>query len=198
MISTNRIEAFSDGVIAIIITVMIFDLKLTEIPTTGNVLEQLLELVPKFLCYIFSFLMLGIMWVNHHQLFHQVEQTDRWLLWYNLQLLFWMSLIPFVTNMVGQNPALPWAYCFYSVVFASCALSFAFLRHHLVRKRLLHRTIHPVTSSKLKRKNLIAVFIYLVAGAGAFLSVYLSIFLLLVVPILYFLPQKIEHHSNNI
>lgn len=105
-ISTSRIEAFSDGVIAIILTIMVFDLKLHEIPTDKTVWNELTLLVPKFVSYAISFLMLAIMWVNHHQLFHQIKYTDRKLLWYSIHLLFWMSLIPFGTNFIGVNPML--------------------------------------------------------------------------------------------
>lgn len=85
---TNRIEALSDGVMAILITVMVFDLKFQVAPEPHLFNQALLELLPKFVSYSVSFLILAIMWVNHHQLFHQIRHTDRRLLWYNIHLLF--------------------------------------------------------------------------------------------------------------
>lgn len=194
-ISTSRIEAFSDGVIAIIITIMVFDLKLPQIESEANVWNELSTLIPRFTSYGVSFIMIAIMWVNHHQLFHQIRHTDRKLLWYNITLLFWMSLIPFVTHFIGGNPHLPYAWMLYSIVFFMNALSFSFLRNYAVRQDLLHQTISVHAHKKVLRKNQLAMLIYLCAGVLCFVSVYISFILLIIVPAMYFVPERIQHKS---
>jgi uncharacterized membrane protein len=97
--NTNRIEAFSDGVIAVIITIMVLELKVPRDTT----LTSLRSIVPQFLAYLLSFLVVAIMWVNHHHLLHAARHADARLLWSNNNLLFWMSLVPFVTAYMGNN-----------------------------------------------------------------------------------------------
>ena len=97
-ISTNRVEAFSDGVIAIVMTIMVFDIKLSNDVkhwSDKKELKELIVLVPQLVAYLFSFTVLGIMWLNHHHLFHLIKRVDEKFLWLNLHLLFWLSLIPF-------------------------------------------------------------------------------------------------------
>jgi uncharacterized membrane protein len=192
-IPTSRIEAFSDGVIAIIITIMVFDLKLQDIPTDKTVWRELLKLTPKFVSYAISFFMLAIMWVNHHQLFHQIKHTDRKLLWYSIHLLFWMSIIPFGTNFIGANPMLWQASFFYGIIFFMSALSFTLLRNYVLKNNLLHNSINKQSHLKIRNKNRIALSIYLTAAFVSILSVYISFFLFLVVPAMYFIPEKINH-----
>jgi uncharacterized membrane protein len=195
-IPTSRIEAFSDGVIAIIITVMVFDLKLQEIPTDKTVWSELLKLTPKFFSYTISFLMLAIMWVNHHQLFHQIKHTDRKLLWYSIHLLFWMSIIPFGTNFIGANPLLWQASFFYGIIFFMSALSFTMLRNYVLKNDLLHKSISKEAHIKIRNKNRIALSIYLIAAFTSIVSVYISFVLFLVVPTMYFVPERITHLNN--
>lgn len=192
-IPTNRIEAFSDGIIAIIITVMVFDLKLIEIPTEKTVWSELVKLTPKFISYAISFLMLSIMWVNHHQLFHQIKHTDRKLLWYSIHLLFWMSIIPFGTNFIGANPLLWQASFLYGIIFFMSALSFTLLRNYVIKKDLLHDNISKEAHLKIRNKNRVALGIYLSASLLSVISVYISFVLFLIVPAMYFIPEKITH-----
>jgi uncharacterized membrane protein len=196
-IPTSRIEAFSDGVIAIIITVMVFDLKLPDIPTDKTVWSSLIKLFPKFISYALSFLMIAIMWVNHHQLFHQIKHTDRRLLWYSIHLLFWMSIIPFGTNFIGANHTLWEASFFYGIIFSMSAFSFTLLRNYVITKDLLHDTINKQAHLKIKNKNKVAIAIYLSAALLSLVSVYISFVLFIVVPAMYFIPEKINH-SNSI
>src|SRR5260221_3468672 len=99
----GRLEAFSDGVIAILITIMVLELK---VPSGVN-LDALRPIVPIFLTYILSFVVIGIYWANHHHLFHTVDRINGRILWANLHLLFWLSLITFVTGWVGEHPSAP-------------------------------------------------------------------------------------------
>ena len=110
--SKGRLEAFSDGVIAILITIMVLELR----PPTGTDLAALLPLIPIVLSYVLSFAFLGIYWNNHHHLFQVVRQVNGRVLWMNLHLLFWLSLIPFVTAWVGENNFAAWPVALYGMV----------------------------------------------------------------------------------
>jgi uncharacterized membrane protein len=190
-IPTTRIEALSDGVIAIIITVMVFDLKLQEIPTEVNIWPALGHLLPKIISYVLSFLMLAIMWVNHHQLFHQIGHATRGLLWYNIHLLFWMSLVPFVTNFIGANPMLWQSSFFYGIIFFMNAFSFTMLRDHVVTQGLLHEAIDKRAHDTIRHKNRLALLLYAFAAVTSMASVYISFVLFLTVPAMYLVPERI-------
>src|SRR5260370_32753376 len=110
--SKGRLEAFSDGVIAILITIMVLGLSAPR----GAALAALRPLIPTLLSYVLSFIFLGIYWSNHHHLFQIVKQVDGRVLWANLHLLFWLSLVPFVTNWVGANNFATWPVALYGVV----------------------------------------------------------------------------------
>jgi uncharacterized membrane protein len=108
----GRLEAFSDGVIAIIITIMVLELKVPR----GNTLAALTPLIPTILSYVLSFVYVGIYWNNHHHMLHAVRQVRGGVLWANLHLLFWLSVIPFVTSWMGQNHFSQWPVMLYGVV----------------------------------------------------------------------------------
>ena len=197
VIPTNRIEAFSDGVIAIIITVMVFDIKVIEVPTSSTINNELILIIPKIITYVISFVMLAIMWVNHHQLFHQIEKTDRKLLWLNIHLLFWMSLIPFVTNLVGTSFSLWQSAMVYSAVFLMCALAFTLIRNYLVKKDLLFQQIDKKAQQKIKIKNIIGMSIYALAVIISPIYLYVSYVMVLIVPAMYFIPENIKTIKNE-
>lgn len=196
-IPTSRIEAFSDGVIAILITIMVFDLKVNEPLLEENFWSSLESMILKFLAYGVSFLMLAILWVNHHQLFHQIRESDRPLLWYNIHLLFWMSLIPFGTNLIGSNPMLWQATSFYNLIFLMNSWSFSRLRSYVNQKNLLHEVVSPKAQKRILQKNKIAQAVYLGAALLSPVSVYLSFGLLLLVTSMYFIPEKITSNANQ-
>ena len=126
--SKGRVEAFSDGVLAIILTIMAFELK---VPTGGD-LTALGPLVPLFLTYALSFLTVAIFWSNHHHLFQTAVRVDSAVLWANLNLLFWLSLVPFVTGWMGANSTAPVPVAAYGVVKLLAAFSYRNLQHILV------------------------------------------------------------------
>jgi uncharacterized membrane protein len=128
-IGTNRLEAFSDGVIAVIITIMVLELKVPRDTT----LVSLRGVLPQFLSYLLSFLVVAIMWVNHHHMLHSARRADARLLWSNNTLLFWMSLVPFVTAYMGNNWRDPRAVALYGVVLSLCSVSFAVLRSAIIQ-----------------------------------------------------------------
>src|SRR4029453_2596802 len=121
--TTTRLEAFSDGVIAIIITIMVLELR----PPHDSNLPSLRPLAPVFLSYVLSFVYLGIYWNNHHHLLHAAEHVDGRVLWANLHLLFWLSLIPFVTHWMGESNFAPWPTAAYGLVLLLAGLAYVIL-----------------------------------------------------------------------
>lgn len=188
MLTKNRIEAFSDGVIAIIITIMAFDLKLQELPAHFNdadVWHTLWGVVPKVLSYLLSFVVLAIMWLNHHVLFDKIPHTTSKLVWYNMFLLFVMSLIPMPTNFLAANPFLPQAVMFYGLVLSLNAFAFLLLRRYVeVEGKLI-----PY-NALVHRSNLVSTLLYLATIPLAYISVYLSFAVFVAIPVWYFLPDR--------
>jgi uncharacterized membrane protein len=183
--STNRIEAFSDGVIAVIITIMVLELKVPRDTT----LTSLLSLAPQFLAYLFSFLVVAIMWVNHHHLLHAARRADSPLLWSNNNLLFWMSLVPFVTAYVGNNYRDPRAVALYGAVLFMCSLAFTFLRSAI----LCHHRDRPEVFSyhrRVQRKNVFSAVLYASSIPLAFIDVRISYVIFVCVALSYFLPER--------
>jgi uncharacterized membrane protein len=182
---TNRLEAFSDGVIAVIITIMVLELK----PPRDTSLASIRGLAPEFLSYLLSFVVVAIMWVNHHHMMHAARRADARLLWSNNTLLFWMSLVPFVTAFMGNNSRDPRAVALYGVELTLCSLSFALLRsaivqHHLDNPEMVnyHR--------RIQSKNLYSLFLYLASVPLAFIDVRISFFIFVFVAFSYFLPER--------
>ncbi|MCC2955154.1 TMEM175 family protein [Massilia sp. IC2-477] len=150
--SKNRLEAFSDGVIAIIITIMVLELQ----PPHGTEVADLLETLPGWLRYALSFVYVGIYWVNHHALLDRVAKVDGAALWANLHLLFWMSLIPWVTAWAGEHPMAPVPVALYGVVLLLCSISFM-----LLSWRLDVDARHAMAWGS--RKNRISILLYALA-----------------------------------
>jgi uncharacterized membrane protein len=182
---TNRLEAFSDGVIAVIITIMVLELKMPR----DTSIVSLRSLAPQFLSYLLSYLVVAIMWVNHHHMLHSARRADAFLLWSNITLLFWMSLVPFVTAWMGNNSRDPRAVALYGVVLAFCAASFMLLRsaiiqHHLEDEDMVryHR--------RIQGKNFFSLILYLAATPLAFIDVRISFAIFVFVALSYFLPER--------
>ena len=183
--STSRLEAFSDGVIAIIVTIMVLQLTHPAEPTVTSLLKQ----APIFLSYALSFLVVAIMWVNHHHLIHAVRDVSAQLLWSNLNLLFWMSLIPFVTDFLGRNPRVPFPVSLYGVDLAMCGFAFWLLRIELVRQHRYNAEMSEY-HSRIQMKNLFSAFLYLTAGGLAHVSIYIAYSVYVLIPAMYFLPER--------
>jgi TMEM175 potassium channel family protein len=184
-ITTSRLEAFSDGVIAIIVTIMVLQLTAPAQPTFTALLKQ----APIFLSYGLSFLVVAIMWVNHHHLVHAVRHVTAPLLWSNLNLLFWMSLIPFVTDFLGRNPKASFPVSLYGVDLTLCGLAFWVMRLEIARQHE-HDPEMSEYHSRMRLKNLVSAFLYLSAAALAHVSIYIAYFIYVLIPALYFLPEK--------
>src|SRR5579875_3365283 len=126
--SKGRMEAFSDGVLAVIITIMVLEMK----SPLGTGLAAMRPLVPVFLSYVLSFVYVGIYWNNHHHLLHAVQHVEGGVLWANLHLLFWLSLIPFATAWMGENHFAPWPVALYGVVLLLAGAAFVLLTKILI------------------------------------------------------------------
>jgi uncharacterized membrane protein len=180
----GRIEAFSDGVIAIIITIMVLELK-TPHSTT---LQALRPLLPTALSYVLSFVYVGIYWNNHHHLFHAVKQVRGGVLWANLHLLFWLSVIPFVTSWMGENHFAQWPVIMYGVVLLMNALAFILLSKLLVIQAGPDSTLAKAVGKD--RKGVISLSIYVVSVALAFVNPSISLALYTLVAVIWFIPDR--------
>jgi len=179
---TTRLEAFSDGVIAILITIMVLELR----PPHGATLADLRPLVPVVLAYVLSFTMLGIYWNNHHHMFHATDDVDGTVLWANLHLLFWLSLAPFVTAWMGENHFAPVPTAAYGGDLLLCAIAYTLLQMAIIR--------HQGPNSRLARavgkdrKGKISGGLYLIAIPLAFVhpaiagAIYVTVALIWLVP----------------
>ena len=126
----NRLEAFSDGVLAIVITIMVLELK---VPAHSPTLADLAPLLPVFSSYVLSFVYLGIYWNNHHHLFHTIQHASAGIMWANMHLLFWLSLIPFTTAWMGENGFAPAPTALYGVVLLLAAVAYFILQSAIIR-----------------------------------------------------------------
>lgn len=191
---TTSIEAFSDGVFAIVVTLLVLELRVPHLPenfTYEDVLKELLNLSPKFVSFALSFLVLAIFWVNHHQFFHSLEKTDRSLLWYNNLLLFWLSFVPFPTAFIGEQPTSMVPVMLYGFVMFAAAVSFNILLRHAISADLFLSSISKVTLAESVKRGAFGPVIYFISIVGALISVYISLAIFVLVPVFYFIPQKI-------
>lgn len=177
-------EAFSDGVIAIIITIMVLELKVPH----GAQIMALQPLVPVFLSYALSFIYLGIYWNNHHHLLHAVERVDGRVLWANLHLLFWLSLIPFTTAWMGENHWAAWPVALYGAVLALAAIAYFILTRALIALHGGDSLIASAIGNDFKGK--ISIVIYLIALALAFMNSWAACALYVAVAIMWLVPDR--------
>ncbi|MBL7994132.1 DUF1211 domain-containing protein [bacterium] len=180
----GRIEAFSDGVIAIIITIMVLELK---VPAGGQ-LEDMAHLVPVFVSYVLSFVFIGIYWSNHHHLFHAVREVTGGILWANLHLLFWLSLIPFVTNWMGENFLSPWPVAIYGIVLLLSGIAYYILSQFLIRHHGKDSTLGIAVGKDVK--GIISLVVYLIAVPIAFNYPLGAYILYILVAVLWIVPDR--------
>lgn len=162
----GRLEAFSDGVLAIIITIMVLELRIPE----GDTFQALRPMAFKFLSYIFSFLYVGIYWNNHHHLFQAVEHVNGKVLWANLHLLFWLSILPFATSWMGENDFAENPVALYGFILLMCALAFNILQKLCLDLEGKDSVIAKALKSTLKEKVSAAIYI-----SGIVLSFYFPV-----------------------
>jgi len=190
--SKSRLEAFSDGVFAVIITIMVLDMKVPR----GTDLRALKAIVPIFLCYVLSYLYVGIYWNNHHHLLHAAEHVTGGILWANLTLLFCLSLAPFTTAWMGENHYAPLPVAVYGVMLLLAGIAYFILTRSLVA--------HHGKSSVLAKaigndwKGMVSVLIYILAIPSAFLRPWLACGFYTFVAIMWLLPdRRIEKHVHQ-
>ncbi len=182
--SKGRLEAFSDGVIAILITIMVLELK---VPQRAD-LVALRPVLPVFLSYVLSFVFLGIYWNNHHHLLQAIKQVDGRVLWANLHLLFWLSLIPFVTGWLGENQFAAWPVALYGTVLLLAAVAYFILTRALIALHGRDSVLATALGRDLKGK--ISVVIYLMAIPLAFVRSWLAGALYVLVAVLWLVPDR--------
>ncbi|WP_345950389.1 TMEM175 family protein [Mucilaginibacter sp. PAMB04274] len=180
----GRLEAFSDGVIAIIITIMVLELKTPH----GGTPADLKPLIPVALSYILSFVYVGIYWNNHHHMLHAVRQVRGSVLWANLHLLFWLSVIPFVTSWMGENHFSKWPVALYGVILLMNGAAYSILALLLVKQAGPQSTLAIAIGKDWKGK--LSVIIYLVSVAVAFIEPAISLVLYTLVALMWIIPDR--------
>jgi uncharacterized membrane protein len=180
----GRLEAFSDGVLAIVITIMVLEMK---VPHEAG-LSALKPLLPVFLSYVLSFIYVGIYWNNHHHLLHATKHIDGRILWANLHLLFWLSLFPFATGWIGENHIAPTPTAVYGFVLLMAAIAYYCLERAIISRQ--GRDSILVTALGADWKGLLSVALYLVAIALSFKTPWLASGLYVFVAVLWFIPDR--------
>jgi uncharacterized membrane protein len=192
--SKTRLEAFSDGVLAILITIMVLELKVPH----GEDLHALRPMLPVFLAYVLSFIYLGIYWNNHHHMLHAAEKVDGRILWANLHLLFWLSLVPVGTEWMGDHPFAPLPTAVYGVLLLGAAIAYTILQKMIVR----HHGADSVLARAVGRdaKGKLSLALYVAAIAAAWMLPWVSTGIYALVALIWLVPdrrieQKLQHPS---
>jgi uncharacterized membrane protein len=181
---TDRLEAFSDGVIAVIITIMVLDLR----PPHGTDLNSLATLIPTFAAYVISFIFVGIYWNNHHHMLRASRGIDGRAMWANLHFLFWLSLAPFVTSWVGEYPLAAIPTALYCVVLSLDGIAYSILQRTLIAVNGADSPFARAVSSRWKDRT--AIVLYVFAIGLAFVSTILSDILVVIVAIIWIVPDR--------
>ena len=186
----NRLEAFSDGVIAIIITIMVLELKAPELKAADRHAElaDLKPLLPIFLSYVLSFVYVGIYWNNHHHMFQSTRRVTGGILWANLHLLFWLSLFPFATAWLGNNHFEPTPTAAYGVILLCAAFAYTILQRCIIKNQGSHSIL--ATAVGKDRKGKISVVLYCAAILFAFVHPWISNAIFVVVAAIWFIPDR--------
>ncbi len=182
--STNRMEAFSDGVLAIIITIMVLEFKAPEEAT----FSALLHLIPTFLSYLISFIYVAIYWNNHHHLLHITKKVNGGILWANMHLLFWLSLIPFVTSWVNEAHEAAAPVAMYGIVLFMSAVAYSILQQTIITHHKGDLTLTNILGKHIKEK--LSLALYLTGVIFAFYSTWLALTCYVMVAILWVIPNR--------
>ena len=182
--SKSRLEAFSDGVIAILITIMVLELSAPE----GATLATLRPLLPVFLSYVLSYIYVGIYWNNHHHLFQVVRKINGRVLWANLHLLFWLSLVPFATAWMGENNFAAWPVALYGVVLLLAAVAYFLLTRALLAVHDEDSTLARALGNDFKGR--VSLLIYAIAIVAVVINPWLSFALYVLVAVIWLIPDR--------
>ena len=180
----GRLEAFSDGVLAIIITIMVLEMKVPH----GDDLKALQPMLPLFMSYVLSFVNIAIYWNNHHHMMHAVQKVSGTVLWMNIHLLFWLSLFPFATAWMGENQFSTWPVALYGFIAMMAGVAYYFLAHCLA-------DIHGKDSTLAKalgkdRKGIISVIFYILGIGFSFINSWLGFSMYVLVAGIWFIPDR--------
>ena len=188
----TRLEAFSDGVLAIIITIMVLEFKLPE----GATCEALTPLLPKFLSYVLSFIYIGIYWNNHHHMMHTVKLVNGKILWANLHLLFWLSLIPFVTAWNGENHFAPFPIMLYGIILFMNGFAYFILQIQIIKIHGKDATLSKAIGNGFKEKSSVILYAVSIGFANFYPIVSGGIYIF--VALMWLVPDKrIERIFNE-
>jgi uncharacterized membrane protein len=192
----SRLEAFSDGVIAIIITITVLTL---EAPT-GAELKDIAPLLPKFISYILSFVYIGIYWNNHHHMMQMVHSVNGMTLWANLNLLFWLSLVPFATDWMGENNFTTWPVALYGFVLLMNAIAYSILYGQLIKPQHKNHELQAAVGDGRKEK--LSLVLYAAAIGVAFIYTWISLSIYFLVAAIWFIPdsrieRQLEKKNTN-
>ena len=184
----GRLEAFSDGVLAIIITIMMLEMKMPR----GVGLADPRPVLPVFLTYVLSFVFIGIYWNNHHHMLHAVQRVNGRVLWANLHLLFWLSLVPFVTGWMGENHRVATPVALYGAVLFMAGLAYYILERALIAIQRKDSALATAVGKDFK--GIVSLVVYAVAVALSFANSWIAITLYILVAVMWFIPdRRIEH-----
>jgi uncharacterized membrane protein len=183
-IGKSRLEAFSDGVLAIIITIMVLELKVPH----GDTIEALEPLLPVLLSYALSFVYVGIYWNNHHHMLHATRHIDGSIMWANLHLLFWLSLLPFVTGWAGEHHFAAQPTMLYGIVLLMSAIAYFILQRRIIAREGRESTLARAVGRDYKGK--ISPVIYLVAILSVWISPWIAVALYVLVALIWLLPDR--------
>ena len=181
----NRLEAFSDGVLAIIITIMVLEIK---VPHSAG-WNDLQDLLPVLLSYFLSFLFLGIYWGNHHHLLHTVKRVSSGIIWSNMNLLFWLSLVPFATGWMGENHFAKNTVIAYSILLMLCGIAYTILQRAIESCHKIDPLMAKVYRGQA-RKGYMSLFMYMMAIIAAFFDTLISGLFFFVVSVMWIIPDK--------
>lgn len=181
----NRLEAFSDGVLAIIITIMVLEI---QIPEEATKFSDLAHILPVFLSYLLSYLYVGIYWNNHHHMMHAVKKIDGRIMWANLHLLFWLSLIPFTTGWLGRHYTANAPAALYGIVLLMSAISYLFLQTSILRTEGKQSILSQAIGDDLKGK--ISVALYTIAILISLILPLVSEAIYCLVALMWIIPDK--------
>lgn len=198
---TSRVETFSDSVMAIIVTVLVFELEVRRIPdpTSGQLWHELWALAPKLVSFGVSFFTVAIFWVNHHHFMHRIDETDWPLLWLNNLLLFWLATVPFTTAFLGDYPREPVAVGVYAFSLGMAALAFTMMGGYALLKAELVNPSVPIDERRREwRRSVWGTGAYLTAAGLAFLWVYAALALIVIVPFASIVPNLLGRGGETL
>ncbi|WP_439881008.1 TMEM175 family protein [Pontibacter sp. MBLB2868] len=192
----GRLEAFSDGVLAIIITIMVIEIKVPH----GKDLKVLQPLIPVIVSYVLSFIYLAIYWNNHHHMLYTVKRVTGDILWANMHLLFWLSLIPFVTGWIGENHFAPVPLALYGFVLLMCAIAYMVLQKRIIKNHGPNSILSKAIGSDIKGK--LSPALYLIAIFSTYISSWIAGGIYVAVALMWLIPDKrieviVTHDTAN-